>query len=57
MGIVVSTRLIPVHISHKKGVQCASEIRSCVKVEVAVLGFPVPNNPDGFCGRKASLNQ
>ena len=40
MGIVVSTKLIPVHISHKKGVQCASALRSCVKVEVAVLGSP-----------------
>ena len=28
----------------------------CVKVEVAVLGLPVPNGPCGLCGRKATLN-
>ena len=28
-----------------------------MKVEVAVLGSPVPNKPHGFCGRKATLNQ
>ena len=33
-----------------------SEFRSCVKVEVAVLGSPVPNSPYGLCGRKATLN-
>ena len=32
------------------------ELRSCVKVEVAVLGSPVPNKPCGFCGRNATLN-
>ena len=32
------------------------EIRSCVKVEVAVLCSPVRNKPHGFCGRKATLN-
>ena len=26
-----------------------SEPTSCVKVEVAVLGFPVPNSPYGLC--------
>ena len=26
-----------------------------VTVEVAVLGPPVPNKPDGFCGRKVKL--
>ena len=31
--------------------QSVSELRSCVKVEVAV-----PNRPDGLCGRKATLN-
>ena len=36
--------------------QCASELRSCVKVEVAVLGLPLPNSPYGLCGRKATLN-
>ena len=30
-----------------------TEVRSCVKVEVAVLGRP---NPYGLCGRKAALN-
>ena len=34
----------------------ASEPRSCVKVEVAVLGCPVPNGPHGLCGRKATVN-
>ena len=27
-----------------------------MKVEVAVMGFPVPNCPYGLCGRKATLN-
>ena len=27
-----------------------------MKVEVAVLGSPVPNKPCGLCGRKATLN-
>ena len=31
----------------------SSELRSCVKVEVDVLGF----RPYGFCGRKATLQQ
>ena len=30
------------------------ELRSCVKVEVAVLA-PRPNEPYGFCGRKATF--
>ena len=34
-----------------------SELRSCVKVEVDVLGLPVPNSPYGFCRRKATLNK
>ena len=33
------------------GVMKNSELRSCVKVEVAV-----PNSPYGLCGRKATLN-
>ena len=34
-----------------------SDTRSCVKVEVDVLGtIPVPNSPYGLCGRKAPLN-
>ena len=28
-----------------------SELRSCLKVEVAILGPPVPNKPNDFCGR------
>ena len=35
---------------------CHTEIRSCVKVEVAVLGPPTFTQPYGFCGRKATLN-
>ena len=27
-----------------------------MKVEVVVLGFPVPNRPYGLCGRKATMN-
>ena len=27
-----------------------------MKVEVAVLGSPVPNSPYGLCGRKAALH-
>ena len=27
-----------------------------MKVEVAVLGSPVPNSPYGLCGRNATLN-
>ena len=27
-----------------------------MKVEVDVPGLPVPNNPYGLCGRKATLN-
>ena len=34
-----------------------SELRSCVKCEVDVLGFPVPNGPYGFCQRETILNQ
>ena len=33
-----------------------TELRSCVKVEVAVLGSPVPNSPYGLCGRKVTLD-
>ena len=32
-----------------------TEFRSCVKVEVASWA-PRPNEPYGFCGRKATLN-
>ena len=28
-----------------------------MKVEVAVLGSPVPNSPYGLCGRKATLKK
>ena len=28
-----------------------------MKVEVAVLGSPVPNSRYGFCGRKATLTE
>ena len=31
------------------------ELRNCVKIEVNVLGSPVPNSPRGLCGRKATL--
>ena len=35
-----------------------AEFRSCVKVEVTILGSPRshPNEPYGFCGCKATLN-
>ena len=32
----------------------SSELRSCEKVEVAVLGSEVLNSPYGLCGRKAT---
>ena len=35
---------------------CLSELRSCVEVEVAVLGSPVPNNPYGLREHKAALS-
>ena len=28
-----------------------------MKVEVGVMGFPVPNSPYGLCGRKAALKK
>ena len=33
-----------------------SKLRSCVKVEVAILGSPSSNSPYGVCGRKATLS-
>ena len=32
-----------------------TKLKMCVKIEVAVLGFPVPNIPYGLCGRKATV--
>ena len=32
-----------------------TELRSCVKVEVAVIGSPPLNGHYGLCGRKATL--
>ena len=37
-------------------VWAVQELRSQVKVEVAVHGVPFPNNSYGLCGRKATLN-
>ena len=34
----------------------SSELRSCVKVKVAVQGLAVPNSPYGLCGREATLD-
>ena len=34
-----------------------SELRSCVKVEVAVLVRPVPKSHYGLCGRKAAFEE
>ena len=42
--------------SSAAGTEAAAELRSCVKVEVAVLGLPVPNSPCGLCGRQATFN-
>ena len=36
--------------------ESATELRSCVKVEVAVLGSPSPDNQYALCGRKATLD-
>ena len=47
------------HFSSGDAGRCCkfSELRSCVKVEVASCpGLPVPNGPYGLCGRKATLN-
>ena len=44
------------HFSRAEQVISRTEFRSCVKVEVAVLGFR-PNEPYGFRGRKATLNR
>ena len=43
-------------ISLDPGRATKAEFRSCVKAEVAVLGFFRPNEAYGFCGRKATLN-
>ena len=50
--IVMLHLIINVHSLDGK----CSEFRGCVKVEVAVLGVPVPKNRYGLCGRKATLN-
>ena len=34
-----------------------TELRSCMKVEAAVLGTSVPNSPYRLCGRKAKLKE
>ena len=34
-----------------------TEFGGGVKVEVAVLGFPVPNSPYVLCGQKAALKK
>ena len=39
------------------GRRCSTELRSCVKVEVDILGSPAPNKPHGFSGRKAILKK
>ena len=44
------------HLKKKKKKEGGQSFRSCVKVEVAVLGFQSPNSPYGFRGRKATLN-
>jgi len=54
----LSTQKGPSNKTINWGPSCVrfSEFRSCVKVEVAVLGFP-SNEPYSFCGRKATLNR
>ena len=47
--------VFPVHQGEGSGQPNTPEFRSCVKVEVALLGLPVPNSPYGLCGRKATL--
>ena len=41
------------------GIRCvvSPEFRSCVKVEVAVLGSPSPNKPHGLCKREAAFKE
>ena len=36
--------------------ELVKQLRRCVKVEVNAPGLPVPNSPDGLCGRKATMN-
>ena len=43
-----------VHELHQSCILC-SELRSCVKVEVDVLGSPVPDSPYGLCGRNSNI--
>ena len=40
------------HVHYGRFASLSSELRSCVKVEVAVP----PNSPYGLCGRKTRLN-
>ena len=42
---------------HEAQTDVKTELKSCVNVEVAVLGSPsLITYLDGFCGRKATLN-
>ena len=43
------------HLDGLRGTR-AAVLRSCVNVEVAVLGSLVPNSPYALCGRKATPN-
>ena len=49
-------RIEYLHINHAINKLTEFRVQDCVKVEVAVLGFP-SNEPDGFRGRKAILNR
>ena len=45
-----------VRMKREQEITKLSELRRCVKVEVDVLGSPIPNGPRGLCGHKATLN-
>ena len=50
--------VVSVDVKQQKKKKCsASELRSCVKVEVAVMGSLVPNSPYGLCGRKTTFKE
>ena len=55
--LIVRTVTVPTKSDIEPEFRIVSEPRSCVKVEMDVLGLPVPNSPYGLCGRKATVNE
>ena len=48
--------VLMVSVNVKEHRTCITELRSCVKDEVASPGLPVPNGRCGLCGHKATVN-